>query len=659
MILWLKDITKEDSHLVDKKAILLGGLLEAGFPITDGFVLTTALYFHFLHHNKLIQKINQLLATVNFEQPDSVLQVSNHMQKLIQNAAFSEEMVKEINTSYRKMSGLVQDAIVILSHDLHTTKKIKGDTNLLLAIKKTWASYFEPAHLLSRHEKKIDHFQHGVALVIQKMPKTEKSGVMLTFDPVTDNQKTIVIEAADGVEYYEIDKKDLSLINKMTTTIEPFLTDKEVTQLAQLAKSLEKHLYFAQEITWGFDHGNLMLLNTKPATISPAQKKDAPLSDKRQLLLTGMPASSGIARGQVRIIKKITESTKINQGDILVATTTNGLSRQSIRNANALITEENGRMSHAALMARALGIPAVVGAENATTILKSGHMIMVNGQKGEVYKDGYAATSQTATKLWLQLDNIDDTKSLAQEDIDGVGLLKAETFTKLTEQLARVCQAFHPRTVLYQLADYNDDEKKKTLLGFRGSYQLIHNTKNLQAELLAIKKIRDDMELQNLWLLIPFVRTVHEFTAIKHKMKDEGLHRTTNFELWMTLATPANVLLLEDFIKEGLDGIAIDVDMITMLLLGVDASASEVVNLLDPLNPSVLWALEKTIKTCHKHGIATSAFGRCLAMHPSLIEMLVKWGITNIVVDPKQVDATKELIATTERNLIRNKPYRI
>ncbi|HEX8932544.1 MAG TPA: phosphoenolpyruvate synthase [Patescibacteria group bacterium] len=745
-ILWFKEISKHDVGIVGGKGANLGEMVRAKFPVPDGFVVTSQAYFNFLRENQLMAKIKALLATVNYDRPESLAQVSIHIKKLIMHAKMSEKLIVEIEKAYRKLGGIFKNTLVAVrssatAEDLPTASfagqqetflNVQGEANLILKIKAGWASLFEPRAIFYRHEQKFDHFRVGIAIVVEKMIEAEQSGVMFTIDPVTNDKTKIVIEAILGLgelivqgkltpDHYEVSKKDFQILHRTIAHQEKMLkkikqenkevklpekvgkhqkiADKHIIELAKLGNKLEKHYFFPQDIEWAIAKNQIYLVQTRAiTTIKTTQaKKETSITNKLQLLLKGAPASPGIGSGAVKIIKNIADINKIVRGDVLVATQTNPDYVTAMKKAAAIITDKGGRTSHAAIVSRELGIPAVVGTEKATSLLQPGSIVTVDGAKGEIYK-GAAITNnvnhslasqetvKTATKIYVNLAQPEMAEKIAQEAVDGVGLLRAEFImaaigvhpmklikdgkkqlfiNTLAEQLAIFCKAFQARPVVYRASDFKtneyrglkggsefEPEEPNPMLGFRGAFRYIHNPEVFKLELEALKIVRNKMGYKNLWMMVPFVRTVKELVEVKHLLVEAGLERSTTFKLWLMVEIPSNVILLEDFIKVGIDGISIGSNDLTMLILGTDRDNSDVASEFDELDPAVLWALEKIIKTAHKYSISVSICGQAPSVYPALTDKLVQWGISSISVSPDAIATTRKTVAQAEKKLI-------
>ncbi|HET9946546.1 MAG TPA: putative PEP-binding protein, partial [Patescibacteria group bacterium] len=367
----------------------------------------------------------------------------------------------------------------------------------------------------------------------------------------------------------------------------------------------------------------------------------------------------------------------------------------AMKKAVAIITDKGGRTSHAAIVSREIGIPAVVGTLKATTTLKDGEIVTVNGSKGEIYKGGTFTQAasvvssnniQTATKVYVNLAEPEFAERVAKHHVDGVGLLRAEFMMagigvhpkkmirdgkrkefidRLAADIAKFCASFSPRPVVYRASDLKtneyrhliggaefEPEEPNPMLGYRGAFRYINDPEVFDLELEAIKQVRNKMGYKNLWLMLPFVRTVKELEDVKKIISAAGLYRSPSFKLWMMCEIPSNVILLDQFIETGIDGVSIGSNDLTMLILGTDRDNNEVAREFNEQNPAVLWALEHVIKTCHKYKITSSLCGQAPSQYPELLEKLVSWGITSVSVSPDVIDSTREIISHLEKKLI-------
>jgi len=442
-------------------------------------------------------------------------------------------------------------------------------------------------------------------------------------------------------------------------------------------------------------------LSSKEVKEAVAAEKEI---DKKKEILSGSPASPGIGWGAVVIIRSKKEINRVKPGNILVTSMTTPDFVPAMKKVAAIVTDKGGLTSHAAIVSRELGVPCVVGTEKATQVLKGKEVITVDGTAGKIYQGGLSVQSkiitpsessmannesqflQTATKLYVNLADYSIAKEIAQKHIDGVGLLRAEFMMaeigthpkkilvekrendfidKLSGKMASFCEAFNPRPVVYRATDFKTNEYRSLkggdlyepkeanpMLGFRGAYRYIVDEKVFEMELAAIKKVRNKMGFKNLWLMIPFVRTPEELLQVKKIVTSNGLARSSNFKLWMMVEIPSNVIMLEEFLKVGIDGVSIGSNDLTMMILGTDRDNNEVASVFDERNPAVLWALEKTVKTCLKEKVTCSICGQGPSEYPDLVEELVEYGITSISVNPDVIGRTRELIYNAEAKLV-------
>ena len=368
-----------------------------------------------------------------------------------------------------------------------------------------------------------------------------------------------------------------------------------------------------------------------------------------------------------------------------------------MKKASAIITDEGGLTSHAAIVSRELGIPCVVGTKEATQKLKEGVVVTVDGEIGEVYfgtiKKGPSKSdvpasdsllkTKTATKLYVNLAEPEMASKVAKLPVDGVGLLRAEFMIggigihpkeaiklkkqddfveKLSNNIEKFAKAFYPRPVIYRATDFKTNEYRSLkggkywepqepnpLMGFRGAFRYVSSPEVFNLELEAIKKVREKYE--NLHIMIPYVRSPQELKRVRTLVSSSGLFEKSSFKFWMMVELPVNVILLEDFIKVGLDGVSIGSNDLTMLTLGTDRDNSEVSRAFDERSPAIAWAIKRVITICGKYGITVSICGQAPSEYEDFVENLVKMGITSISANPDAVYRVKNVIINTEKKI--------
>lgn len=472
------------------------------------------------------------------------------------------------------------------------------------------------------------------------------------------------------------------------------ISDSDILKLAEIAMRIEDHYQSSQDIEWAKENGEIYIVQTRPittvGTAQPEQEIDAPV------LLIGDAASPGLATGPAKIIHSAQELDKVNRGDVLVTEMTAPDFVPAMKKAVAIITNRGGRTSHAAIVSRELSIPCVVGTGEATTTLSDGQTVTVDGSHGKVYSGAVTQRAQsiyttsfirdaikTKTRVYVNLAQPELADAIASRNVDGVGLLRAEFIIsqigehpryaikqnhqgefidKLAQGLRTFAAAFNPRPVVYRTTDFKTNEyrelvggeefegfEENPMLGYRGASRYITDIESFQLEIAAIKKTRE--EFKNLWVMIPFVRTVAELARTKEILEKEGLVRSGDFKLWMMVEVPSNIFILEKFLDVGIDGISIGSNDLTQLILGVDRDSEKLANVFDERNEAVLIAMEKAIRITKERGVTSSICGQAPSVYPDLTEKLVSWGITSVSVSPDMIGTTREIVARAETKL--------
>ena len=476
------------------------------------------------------------------------------------------------------------------------------------------------------------------------------------------------------------------------------LSDDEIISLAKLGAKIEDHYQFPQDIEWAKEGGELYVVQTRPITTlksisgeSVGEMLDVPA------LVSGSSASPGLGSGPVKIISDPSRISEVKEGDILVAEMTTPDYVPAMKRAAGIATDRGGRTCHAAIVSRELGVPCVVGTGNATNVLKPDQVVTVDGSQGKVYEGRVAAqvtapsatapksAVKTRTKLYVNLADPDLAETAAARDVDGVGLLRAEFMiseigehprhmlkegrgeefiSRLAEGLTVFARAFEPRPVVYRTTDFKTNEyrhlkggeeyeehEENPMIGYRGCSRYIREPDVFRLETEAVKRVRE--KYKNLWVMIPFVRTVAGLTDVKKILIAEGLRRARDFKLWMMVEVPSNVFLIDKFIDVGIDGISIGSNDLTQLVLGVDRDNEELAEQFDERNEAVLIAIERVVKAAIARGVTCSICGQAPSDFPEITEKLVEWGITSVSVNRDVIDEAREIIAAAEQRLSR------
>lgn len=750
LVLPFSQIDKGDIPLVGGKGANLGEMTAAGFPIPEGFCLTSKAYQLMIDHNELTPKIKAALENLDVHDTKALNAASKKIQNWIQKADIPKDLVNQVFKLYTSLKKNDKNPLVAVrssatAEDLPDASfagqqesylNIKGESNLFQAIRNAWSSLFGARAIFYRVTKGFDHFQVSLAIPVQLMIQSEISGVMFSVNPVSNNHQEIVVEAVWGLGDYIVQgfvTPDHYVVNKGTFQVrsrllapqqvmevykypsgvkevkvptklinQPKLNDDQIIKLARLAASIQDHYFFPQDMEWAIEDDKVYIVQARPITTlkttTPKTVIDPASLDRLNLILRGAPASPGLATGKVVHVKTLDHLEEVKQGDILVTSMTSPDFVPAMKRAAGIITDKGGQTSHAAIVSRELGVPAIVGTKTATVDLKMGEVVTIDATNGNIYRGAPTFTSAkavkqtdlptTATKVYVNLGEPELAPIIAQSNADGVGLLRAEFMIaqigvhpkkmikdgksglfvdKLAEGLARFTYSFGDRPVVYRATDFKTNEYRNLLggdayepsepnpmLGFRGAYRYIFDESVFSLELEAIKKVRNKMGHKNLHLMIPFVRTVDQLLKVKRIVAAHGLSRSNNFKLWMMVEIPSNVILLDQFIDVGIDGVSIGSNDLTMLILGTDRDNETVAPVYDERNPAVLWALEKIVRTCHKHKITCSICGQAPSIYADLTEKLVEWGITSVSVSPDALERTRRLVYQCEQRLLKH-----
>ncbi|MBU3736749.1 MAG: phosphoenolpyruvate synthase [Methylobacterium sp.] len=640
-----------------------------------------------------------------------------------------------------------------------TFLNIHGLDNILHAIKEVFASLYNDRAISYRVHKGFVHADVALSAGIQKMVRSDigASGVMFTIDTESGFSDVVFITASHGLgetvvqgavnpdEFYvhkpllakgrpAIVRRSLgSKLIKMTFTDSKAagrstvtsdttpaernafsLKDEEVLELARYAVIIEKHYGRAMDIEWGRDgvDGKIYILQARPETVQSQAEvgvsKRYALKQHGKVLASGRAIGQKIGAGTVRVIESAKEMNRVQAGDILVTDMTDPDWEPVMKKAAAIVTNRGGRTCHAAIIARELGIAAVVGCGSATETLHEGDPVTVScaeGDTGYVYK-GLLEFEVTTTsmkelppipaKIMMNVGNPDLAFSFAQIPNNGVGLARLEFvinnmigvhpravleyhkvrdsireeierrargyasprdfyIEKLTEGIATIGAAFWPKPVIVRMSDFKSNEYKKLIggeiyepdeenpmLGFRGAsrYAAQEFRDCFELECIAMRKVRDELGLTNVEVMIPFVRTTDEARAVIDVLGRFGLKRGENgLRLIMMCEIPSNALLAEQFL-EMFDGFSIGSNDLTQLTLGLDRDSALVASAFDERNPAVKILLERAIGTCNRLGKYVGICGQGPSDHPDLAEWLMQQGIQSISLNPDTVVAT-------------------
>ncbi|HHV46859.1 MAG TPA: phosphoenolpyruvate synthase [Tissierellia bacterium] len=781
-IRWFQEIDKDDIPEVGGKGANLGELTQKGLEVPPGFCVTAGAYRYFIEKSNLSTLIEENIRGMDVEDSNALQKASERIKGLIVSQPVPEDLADEIKRAYGEFNAIIgiQDGEVAVrssatAEDLpeasfagqqDTYLHISGYEELLNHIRKCWASLWTARAIYYRQNQNFNHFEVALSVVVQKMVNSEKSGVMFTANPVTNDPNQMMINASWGLgeavvsgavtpDEYILDKTTKEIVERHiaektvmvvkkdigvgTTEIDvkdylgyeyinrQCLTDEEIMTLFDYGMKIESLYGSHQDIEWGFDRDTkkLYILQARPITTIEGEevKVERNVEQKElKVLVRGLAASPGIGAGKVKLINDISEIARVQEGDILVTVMTNPDMVPAMRRAKAVVTDEGGRTCHAAIVSRELGIPCIVGAKEATKVLKEGMEITVDAKRGVVYEgivlqeeqeQGKASASSvsvsaqgiinddiihqlapiTATKIYMNLGEPSIIGRYKNLPFDGIGLMRTEfIFTnmigahpmylvktgqgkmmvdKLAEGITMVAQEIYPRPVVVRMSDFRTNEfrglkggdevepiEANPMIGWRGVSRYISPAyeEGFRLECRAMRKVREEYGLENVWAMLPFVRTTWELRKVKEIMAEEGLVQDKGFKLWIMAEVPSVVFEAEEF-AQLVDGFSIGSNDLTQLVMGADRDSGILNNMgyFDERNEAVKRAISILIKAAHKYGKTISICGQGPSQYPEFAEFLVQEGIDSISVNPDTVAYTRRLVATVEQRMILNK----
>lgn len=637
-----------------------------------------------------------------------------------------------------------------------TFLNIHGFDNILHAMKEVFASLYNDRAISYRVHKGFTHAEVALSAGVQRMVRSDKgaAGVMFTLDTESGFRDAVFVTASYGLgetvvqgavnpdEFYvhkpmlaagkkAVIRRNLgSKLIKMTFSAEKVagkstvtedvaeadrhrfaITDAEVEELARYAMIIEQHYQRPMDIEWGKDgvDGKLYILQARPETVKSQEGhgrvEKFKLKSFSKVLASGRAIGQKIGVGPVRVVHNPSEMDQVKPGDVLVADMTDPNWEPVMKRASAIVTNRGGRTCHAAIIARELGIPAIVGCGDATETLAAGEVVTVScaeGDTGHVYRGklDYEVTSRDLgsmpeinTKIMMNVGNPELAFEFSQLPNAGVGLARVEFVInnvigihpkaileidrlpaskreeilrrargyanpveffveKLAEGVSTIAAAFWPKPVIVRLSDFKSNEYRKLLggdlyepeeenpmLGFRGASRYIASTFRdcFEMECRAMKKVREEMGLTNVELMVPFVRTVDEGKGVVSLLAEHGLKQgENNLKLIMMCEIPSNALLADQFL-EVFDGFSIGSNDLTQLTLGLDRDSGLVASLFDERDPAVKTLLAMAIASANKKGKYVGICGQGPSDHPDLAEWLMDQGISSISLNPDTV----------------------
>ena len=757
---------------------MISQLSASGVRVPTGFATTALAFRDFLNHNNLTERINNRLTDLNIDDVKALAVAGSEIRQWIEEAPFQDRLEKEIKEAFTKLDTNGNGSFAVRSsataEDLPDASfagqqesflNVVGIDQILHRIREVFASLYNDRAISYRVHKGFEHAEVALSAGIQRMVRSDKaaSGVMFTLDTESGFEDAVFITSSYGLgetivqgavnpdEFYvfkptlALDKYPIirrSLGSKLiqmrfteqgedgrVKTIEVptesrnrySIEDADVIELARYAMIIEKHYGRPMDIEWGKDgvDGKIYILQARPETVkSQANGKveyKYKLKGQSTVLTTGRAIGQKIGAGPVRVIRDASEMDRVQPGDVLVADMTDPNWEPVMKRASAIVTNRGGRTCHAAIIARELGVPAVVGCGDATERLTDGTVVTVScaeGDEGRIY-DGLIETEVSEVhrgelpaipvKIMMNVGNPQLAFDFSQIPNGGVGLARLEFIInnnigvhpkaileypnidpdlkkavesvarghaspqafyvdKLAEGIATIASAFYPKPVIVRLSDFKSNEYKKLIggsryepdeenpmLGFRGASRYISEdfARAFEMECEAMKRVRNDMGLTNVEIMIPFVRTVKQAEKVIDLLARNGLKRGENdLRVVMMCEVPSNAILAEQFL-EHFDGFSIGSNDLTQLTLGLDRDSG--MELLaadfDERDPAIEFLIARAIEACISKGKYIGICGQGPSDHPDFAKWLMDKGITSISLNPDSVVKTWELLS--------------
>jgi pyruvate,water dikinase len=775
-ILPLDQLGMNDVPMVGGKNASLGEMISnlgnLGVSVPGGFATTSSAFDQFLNDAGLTKKIHQTLDQLDTNDVNALAKVGKKIRSWIIDSPLPSQFQADITNAYLEMSVNGMEATVAVrssatAEDLpdasfagqqETYLNIKGIDQVLYSVKLVFASLFNDRAISYRVHQGYAHSEVSLSAGVQRMVRSDlsSSGVMFSIDTESGFEDVVFITSSYGLgetivqgavnpdEFYvyknTLDVADHSILQKtrgsklikmvyadsdnpaeaiqtinvlQSEQILFSISDEDVTELAKIAVTIEKHYGRAMDIEWAKDgeDGQLYIVQARPETVQSQVGQIVErfvLKQTTEAILEGRAVGNRIGQGIAKVVSNISQMDQIQAGDVLVTDMTDPDWEPVMKKASAIITNRGGRTCHAAIIARELGIPALVGTGNGTEIINNLAELTVScaeGDTGYVYagllefehqKHECTNMPDIPVKVMMNVGNPERAFSFSRLPHSGVGLARLEFIInkmigihprallefdkmdkelqqqisrkiagypspveyfiqKLTEGISTLAAAFAPEKVIVRLSDFKSNEyahllggdvfepdEENPMLGYRGATRYISKDFKpcFALECEAIKRVRNQMQLRNIEIMIPFVRTLTEARLVHEALKQNGLERgVDDFKVIMMCEIPSNVILAEQFL-EYFDGFSIGSNDLTQLTLGLDRDSGLVAHSFDERDPAVMALLKQAIQACKAAGKYVGICGQGPSDHPDLAKWLLEQGIDSVSLNPDTVIET-------------------
>ncbi len=755
---------------------MISNLSGLGVAVPGGFATTAAAYREFLRCNDLDERIRDKLQSLDVDDISALSEAGKSIRGWINDTALPDRLKAEVSEAWATMSGGKDIRVAVRSsataEDLpdasfagqqETFLNVRGLDHLIAAMHQVYASLFNDRAIAYRVHQGFDHSNVALSVGVQYMVRSDigSAGVMFTLDTESGFRDAVFITSSFGLgetvvqgavnpdEFYvykpalesgrfPILRKNLGSKNiKMVFSDDPkpgktvetvdvddiekltfSLNEQDIIELARSAVTIEKHYGRPMDIEWGMDgsDGKLYILQARPETVQSRSGRTIhryTLKARSKVLSTGRSIGQKIGAGTAKIVRDVSEMGRVQAGDVLISDMTDPDWEPVMKRASAIVTNRGGRTCHAAIIARELGIPAVVGCGDATTRIKDGTEVTVScaeGDEGYIYEGllqfeeseiELDSLPEIPVKIMMNVGNPDRAFDFCNIPNHGVGLARLEFIInrmigvhpnalleyesldseiraavdeqmagyseplsffvdKLAEGISTIAAAFAPHPVIVRMSDFKTNEyanliggdayepkEENPMLGFRGAARYVSEAFRpcFELECAALRKVRNDMGLKNVEVMIPFIRTVAQGAEVIDLLRDNGLERGKDgLKIIMMCELPTNALLADQYL-EHFDGMSIGSNDMTQLTLGLDRDSALVADLFDERDDAVKAMLEMTIKACRAKGKYVGICGQGPSDHPDFAMWLVDQGIDSLSLNPDTVIETWMFLA--------------
>ncbi len=773
--LWLDEIGADDLSRVGGKAASLGELTAAGLPVPSAFVVTADTYRSFIEETEIDEELFEVVDVDSDDSAALAEAAERAQELILETeappsvkedllAAYDEMGDADVAVRSSATAEDLPDASFAGQQDTYLNV---SRADLLRRVKECWASLFTQRAIYYRNEQGFDDAAVDIAVVVQQMVDAEKSGVMFTSHPST-GAPTAILEAAWGLgeavvsgavspDNYVVDREseeieEVTVADKKVMCVrgedgetversvpeekrnERVLSPEEIHRLIDVGELVEDHYDTPQDVEWAIFEDEVYLLQSRPiTTIDEAvegEEADAATasadeggeasgvadggamqSQTDDVRLTGIGSSPGKVTGEVRIVSKLDNLDKVEEGDIIVTEMTTPDMVPAMKRAAGIVTDQGGMTSHAAIVSRELGVPAVVGADDASDRLRDGQIVTIDGDMGTVEQgteiaeteestetDANAGAEQpaaaepsqqhspvkpmTGTEVKVNVSIPEAAERAAATGADGVGLLRIEHMIlstnktparyvedhgerayvdEIVEGVRSVAEAFYPRPVRVRTLDAPSDEFRQLqggedepsehnpMLGYRGIRRSLDRPGEFKLELRAFERLYE-LGYDNVELMLPLVTDAEDVLRAKALMQEVGIDPEKR-DWGVMVETPASALCIEELCEAGLDFVSFGTNDLTQYTLAVDRNNGNVAGRFDELHPAVLDLMGKVIGTCREYDVATSICGQA-ASKPEMVQFLVDEGVTSISANIDAVRDVQHEVKRVEQRLL-------